>query len=143
MIYKDGLLTISGTPAQIYVKIIERENLQDLQSQKTAALNLLNQWRGEQRTAIGLTDTTFQELCYTGKALECQRWLSDTSSTFGLAGEATARGISNEAMAALVLGQWAAWQGASDQIEAAYVTAQAAIEAAQTVEEIETVLTGL
>lgn len=107
------------------------------------ALAYLNTWRGQRRATLGLTSADFQELVYTGKALECQRWLADTESNFGLAQEAAARGISDEAMAALVLGQWAAWQSASDGIEAAYITARAAVEAAEDEATIASVLASL
>lgn len=107
---------------------------------KAATLLWLNTWRGERRVALGLTSVTFQELVYTGKVLECQRWLTDQGSAFGLAGEAAARGLSNEAMAVLVLDQWAVWQAGSDAIEAEYITARAAVMAAGTIEEVAAVL---
>ncbi len=112
----------------------------DLDRIKAAALNRLNEWRGNQRSGLGLTSDKFQELVYTGKVLECQRWQRDPGSSFGLAGEAAARGISNEAMMQLVIGQWNAWQVASDQIEAIYVTARVEVIAAKTVEQISAVL---
>lgn len=93
-------------------------------------LQYLNTWRGARRAALGLTSAEFQVLVYTGKVLESQRWLAAPESSFGLAAEAAARGISNEAMAALVLGQWSSWQAASDGIEAAYITVRAAVEGA-------------
>jgi len=108
-------------------------NFEDVQAW---AFDYLNQWRGEKRAEIGLTSAAFQELCYTGKALEATRWLDDQQSPFGLAGEAQARGLSNLAMAQLVLGQWVAWQGASDQIEAVYFNAKTSIEAATSIEDI-------
>lgn len=100
----------------------------------------LNTWRGRQRAALGLTSAEFQELAYTGKALECQRWQAAPESAFGLAKEAAARGLTNEAMATLALTQWAAWQAGSDTIEADYITARAAVLAAGTVEEIAEIL---
>lgn len=106
-------------------------------------LQYLNTWRGARRSALGLTSANFQELVYTGKVLESQRWLAAPGSAFGLAAEAVAHGISNEAMAALVLGQWSAWQSASDAIEAAYITARLWIEAAEDESEIARVLAGL
>lgn len=110
---------------------------------KAAAFSTLNTWRGTRRVALGLTEANFQELVYTGKVLESQRWLSAPESPFGLASEAAARGITNEAMAALVLAQWSAWQSASDAIEAAYIIARLWIEAAEDEEEIARVLAGL
>lgn len=107
---------------------------------KTWALDYLNTWRGEQRVKFGLTSTAFQELAYTGKALTAERWLLNQEMPFGLALEAAARGITNEAMAQLVLVQWQAWQAASDQVEAAYWTKKAAILAALNVEEIAEIL---
>lgn len=107
------------------------------------ALAYLNTWRGARRSALGLTSAEFQELVYTGKVLECQRWLSDPESNFGLALEAAARGLSNQDMALLALGQWSAWASGSDAIEAGYITARAAIEAAGSVDEIAVILAGL
>jgi len=115
----------------------------DLNTIRVWALSVLNQLRGDQREAIGLTEARWQDLAYTGKALEAQRWQSAPETQFGYAREAAARGISDAQMAALILGQWAAMQEASDAIEAAYVVAKAAIETAQTVEEIEMVLAEL
>jgi hypothetical protein len=115
----------------------------DLEEVRGWALEYLNQWRGEQRLAIGLTSAEFQQLCYTGKALEARRWLAEPETYFGLAKEAAARGITNEAMAGIVSAQWAAWQAGSDTIEAVYVTAKAATEAAVSVKEIAAALEGL
>lgn len=113
-----------------------------LEQVQAEALNILNQWRGRKRVEVGLTSTEFQELVYTGKAIEATRWLSDQTSPFGMAGEAAARGITNLEMAQLVAGQHAAWMAASDQIEAAYTTAKAA-EAAQSIDEVVMVLVDL
>jgi hypothetical protein len=109
---------------------------------KSSALDRLNAWRGQQRQALRLTKAEFQELVYTGKAIECQRWLAAPETPFGLAAEATARDLSNEEMAAMVLAQHAAWLTASDAIEAAYWTVKVDVEAAQTGEEIEAILAG-
>lgn len=119
------------------IKVSNRPNLETLKSQ---ALAKLNTWRGQRRASLGLTSAVFQELVYTGKVLECQRWLSDPESAFGLAAETAARGLSNEQMATLVLGQWAAWQAASDAIEAAYIVARTAVEAATNESEVSAVL---
>lgn len=115
----------------------------DVDGARMWALEQLNIWRGEQREAIGLTDSKFQELAYTGKALECQRWMADQVSAFGLHGEAAARGLSDAEMAALVLAQWAAWQAASDGIEAAYVSTVASISGAADVALIAALLDNL
>lgn len=120
----------------------EQEGL-DLVSLRTWALNYLNTWRGARRAALGLTPAAFQELVYTGKVLECQRWMAAKESNFGLAGEAAARGLTNEQMAGLVLAQWAAWAGGSDSIEAAYITARAAVSLAESVDDVGAVLAGL
>lgn len=116
---------------------------EEFSSKQTWALSYLNAWRGQRRATLGLTSAEFQELVYTGKVLECQRWQINPESTFGLSGEAAARGISNAQMAALVIGQWQAWQAASDQIEAAYITARAAVLAAADEAAIAEVLAGL
>lgn len=107
------------------------------------ALAELNRWRGARRAALGLTSANFQELVYTGKVLESQRWLAAPGSVFGLAGEAATHGITNEAMAALVLAQWSAWQAGSDAIEAGYIAARAAVAAAGDEAAMAAVLAGL
>lgn len=115
----------------------------ELDKLKAWALDYLNTWRGARRAALGLTPAAFQELVYTGKVLESQRWLAAPESSFGLAAEAAARGLTNEQMASLVIGKWAAWSAGSDGIEAEYITARAAVSLAESVEEIAAVLAGL
>lgn len=133
----------SATPPQRAAAAEMVAKFEPLEAAKAEALSYLNAWRGARRAALGLTAATFQELVYTGKALECQRWLADKESNFGLAGEAAARGLTNEQMAGLVSGQWSAWQAGSDAIEAEYITARLALLAAADEAGIVAALAGL
>lgn len=140
----DSAAAAIGAAIQTFCKIGDGEIIQpDLDEVRTWSLSYLNTWRGGQRIAAGLTVADFQELCYTGKALECQRWINAQETTFCLSGEASARGISNLEMAALVLGQWAAWQSASDQVEAAYISARQQVLVAGSIEAIADILAQL
>lgn len=110
---------------------------------KAAAAEQLNIWRGNQRVALGLTRAEFQELVYTGKALEAQRWIIAQDTPFRMSNEAARRGVSNLEMAQWVLAQWDALQNGSDQIETAYIDLQQQVEAATTVEQIDAILQAL
>ena len=107
------------------------------------AIDVLQQWRGDQRAKMGLSAAQWQDLTYAGKAAHCRAWLLDTSQPFGMEREAAVRGLSNLQMAQLIVSQNDAWLAANDQIDAAYTAARGAIEAAATVAEIEAVLAGL
>ena len=154
----NGLTIESDDPANVVAGVIASFGLDsDFEVIRAWALDHLNTWRGQQRAALGLTLAAFQELVYTGKVLECQRWLSELANpkgrcgewangeqpAFGLAQEAAARGLTNEQMAGLVLGQWAAWSASSDAIEAEYITVRAAVGLAESAEEIAAALAGL
>lgn len=145
--FEIGNITVTGTDkAEVVTGALrawaEQEGL-DLTGLRAWALGYLNIWRGQRRAALGLTQAAFQELVYAGKVLECQRWLAAPESSFGLAQEAAALGLTNEQMAALVLDRWAAWSAGSDGIEAEYITARAAVSLAESVEEIAAALAGL
>lgn len=141
--YKNNIHYL-GVVSEIFISILAQYEVQpDITIIRGISLDLLNHWRGDQRAAIGLTEARWQDLAYTGKALESQRWQSAPETPFGYAREAAARGISHTQMATLILDQWAAMQEASDKIEAAYVTAKSGIEGAGSVAEIEVVLSGL
>ena len=140
----DSAAAAIGAAIQTFCKIGDGEIVQPyLEEVRTWSLFYLNTWRGEQRIAAGLTVADFQELCYTGKALECQRWINAQETIFALAGEAAARGITNLEMADLVLGQWAAWQAASDPIEAAYISARQQVLVSESIEAIADILAQL
>lgn len=142
-----GNITVTGADkAEVVTAALrawaEQEGL-DLAGVRAWALGYLNTWRGERRAALGLTKAAFQELVYTGKVLECQRWLAAPESSFGLAQEAATLGLTNEQMAGLVMARWSAWSAGSDAIEAAYITARAAVGLAESVEDVGAVLAGL
>lgn len=107
------------------------------------AIDALQQWRGDQRAAMGLSAAQWQDLAYAGKAAHCRAWMADQSQSFGLAREAQVRGLSNLQMAQLIVAQNDAWLDANDQIDAAYTSARAAVEAAASVGEIEAALVAL
>jgi len=107
------------------------------------AIDALQQWRGDQRAAMGLSSAQWQDLAYAGKAAHCREWIADQSQPFGMEREAAVRGLSNLQMAQLIIGQNDAWLDANDQIDAAYTAARDAIEAAESVAEIEAALVGL
>lgn len=115
----------------------------DVSAAAAWAIDALQQWRGDQRAKMGLSSAQWQDLAYAGKAAHCRAWLADQSQPFGMMREAQVRGLTNVQMAQLIVGQNDAWLDANDQIDAAYTAARAAIEAVQTVGEIENILAGL
>ena len=121
----------------------EQVSQPDLSSVQAWAIDALQQWRGDQRAAMGLSAAQWQDLAYAGKAAHCREWLKDQSMPFGLAREAVVRGLSNLQMAQLIIGQNDTWLDANDQIDAAYTAARAAIEAAASIEAIEAALVAL
>lgn len=110
---------------------------------QAAAIDFVQSWRGDQRAKMGLSSAQWQDLAYAGKAAHCRSWIADQSQPFGMAREAAARGLTNVEMAQLIIGQNDLWLDANDKIDAAYTTARNAIEAAQSVAEIEAILAGL
>jgi len=115
----------------------------DIEIIRTAAIDAVQQWRGDQRAKMGLSSAQWQDLAYAGKAAHCRAWISDQSQPFGMQREAQVRGLSNLQMAQLIIGQNDLWLDANDQIDSAYTAARGAIEAAGGVAEIEAVLAGL
>ena len=114
-----------------------------VEAARVYGLSYLDTWRGERRAALGLTQAAFQELVYSGKMMQAQRWLDNTELPFPFSYEATARGISNQAMAELIVQQGEAWLSGSDMIEGAYILAKTAIAAADDEAAIVAVLVGL
>lgn len=117
--------------------------LAHLAKSKSEAVNTLNAWRSARRRALGLSMADFQELVYSGKMMQAQRWLDDPTQRFYFTQEAAARGISHFEMAQIILGQGEAWLLASDVIEAGYINIKALIEASQDEEQIAGILEGL
>lgn len=115
----------------------------DVASVRAAAVEVLQQFRGDKRALMGLSSAQWQDLAYAGKAAHCREWLVDQSQPFGMVREAAVRGLTNLQMAQLIISQNDAWLDANDRIDAAYTAARAAIEAAASVGEIEAVLVGL
>ena len=115
----------------------------DVDTVRPWAIDTVQIWRGNQRALMGLSSAQWQDLAYAGKAAHCRAWLADQSQPFGMTREAAVRGLTNVQMAELIVSQNDLWLDANDQIDAAYTAARAAIEAAQTVAEIEAVLAGL
>jgi hypothetical protein len=111
------------------------------------ALAELNRWRGSARRALGLTDAWGQELVYSGKFTQAVRWNLDGPLhllvPFYFAGEASARGLTNQAMADLIIDQGEAWLAASDAIEAGYIAAKGLVEAAESEGDIVDALASL
>jgi hypothetical protein len=103
----------------------------------------LNEWRGNKRKALGLTEAWGQELVYSGKMMMALRWLEDQESTFYFAQEAEARELSDLEIAELIVDQGNGWLLGSDAIEAEYFTAKVAVEAGESQAEIDAVLEGL
>lgn len=106
------------------------------------AIAYLQQWRGTKRAEAGLSEARFQELVYARKAERSRAWLVSGGS-FPFAAEAAARGMTNTELAQLIVGEDEALLGYNDQIEAVYVAAREAIEAAKNVEQIKAALAGL
>lgn len=108
------------------------------------ALTFLDIWRGRERIErAGFEPADWQELVYTLKIVETQRWIGNQSSAYGLALEAHARGLTNLQMAQLVINRYNAWLSASDQIESEFLQTKTAIEAALSIEDIVTALVNL
>lgn len=112
-------------------------------SVRAEGLARLNEWRGNKRKTLGLTDAWGQELVYSGKMMMALRWLEDQESTFYFHQEAGARGLTDLQMAELIIDQGKAWLMGSDAIEAEYILAKLAIEAGENQAEIGDVLEGL
>lgn len=108
----------------------------DVDTVKAEALAGLEQWRGYERQKAGLSQAWGAELVYSGKFTQAQLWQHGLISEFYFTLEAAARGLTNAQMADLIIGQGHAWLAASDQIEAGYVAAKAAVETAASVEEM-------
>lgn len=162
----DGCIIESDDAAQAIRAALDSFEFASVEDTRDWALNTINAWRGQRRAALGLTSTEFQELVYTGKFLMCILWLYDqatglffsaiTNYVTGLGlslppgfgqfpchNEAVSRGISDVQMALLILAQGFGWLAPSDQIEAAYITARAAVLAAADEAAIAAVLAGL
>lgn len=110
---------------------------------QAASIDFLQGWRGDQRAKMGLSAAQWQDLAYAGKAAHCRAWITDQSQPFGMEREAAVRGLTNLQMAQLIIGQNDLWLDANDKIDAAYTAARNAIEAAQSVAEIEVILANL
>ena len=143
MIYKYEHLTFNGTLPQIFTAIVAQDDQIAMQQIQAIAIDVLQQWRGEQRLKVGISVAIGQEMAYIDKASHCREWLKDQSQPFGLALEATARGLSHLQMAQLVVGKNNAWRATNDQIDAAYTATRAVIEAATSIEAIEAALVAL
>lgn len=142
-----GNITVSGPDkteviSQAISAWAEQEGL-DLEGVRAWGLSYLNEWRGQKRVEMGLTQAAFQELVYSGKMMQAQRWLDNQALPFPFSYEATARGISNQATAELIADQGAAWLAASDVVEGAYILARTGIMAAANEAAIVAVLAGL
>jgi hypothetical protein len=132
-------------PSQNLEQIVEAYEAGELDRAKAAALAQINNQRGQARVRLGLTKAEFQELVYSGKMMQAQRWrdLNDPDAPFPFVLEAQARKITNEQMADLIIAQGNLWLAGSDAIEATYIIAKTAVDEASTTQEVQAVLDGL